>query len=75
MICIETFIIVGKYHQAIALLNKYKCWACEENLPQGYSMHDCEQEFYIQLEWHFDEAMFLVNEIRKRDSYFPGVEM
>jgi len=39
-------------------------------------MHDCEQEFYIQVECHFDEAMFLVNdEIRKRDTYFPGVEM
>jgi hypothetical protein len=39
-------------------------------------MHDCEQEFYIHVECHFDEAMFLVNdEIRKRDTYFPGVEM
>jgi hypothetical protein len=44
-------------------------------------MHDCEQEFYIQVECHFDEAMFLVNdEIRDSkffglDSHFPGVEM
>ena len=39
-------------------------------------MHDCEQEFYIQVACHFDEAMFLVNdEIRKRDTYFPWVEM
>ncbi len=72
----QRLLIIGKYHQAIALLNKYKCWACEEGLPQGYSMHDCEQEFYIQVECHFDEALFLVNdEIRKRDTYFPGVEM
>jgi hypothetical protein len=44
-------------------------------------MHDCEQEFYIQVECHFDEAIFLVNdEIRDSkifglDSHFPGVEM
>jgi hypothetical protein len=50
--------IVGKYHKTIALLNKYKCWACGEGLPQGYSMHDCEQEFFIQVECHFDEARF-----------------
>ena len=72
----QRLLIIGKYHKAITLLNKYKCWACEEGLPQGYSMHDCEQEFYIQVECHFDEALFLVNdEIRKRDTYFPGVEM
>ncbi len=72
----QRLLIIGKYHQAITLLNKYKCWACEEGLPQGNSMHDCEHEFNIQVECHFDEAMFLVNyEIRKRDTYFPGVEM
>ncbi len=58
----QRLLIIGKYHKAINLLNKYKCWACEEGLPQGYSMHDCEQEFYIQVECHFDEAMFLVND-------------
>ncbi len=43
----QRLFIVGKYHKTIALLNKYKCWACEEGLPQGYSIHDCEEEFYI----------------------------
>jgi len=44
-------------------------------------MHDCEQEFYIQVECHFDEATFLVNdEIRNSkffgfDSHFLEVEM
>ena len=57
----QRLFIVGKYHKTIALLNKYKCWACEEGLPQGYSMHDCEQEFYIQVECYFDKATFLVN--------------
>jgi hypothetical protein len=77
----QRLFIVGKYHKTIALLNKYKCWACEEGLPQGYSMHDCEQEFYIQVECHFDEATFLVNdEIRNSkffgfDSHFLEVEM
>ena len=52
----QRLFIVGKYHKTIALLNKYKSWACEEGLAQGYYMHDCEQEFYIQVECHFDEA-------------------
>jgi hypothetical protein len=44
-------------------------------------MHDCEHELYIQVECHFDEATFLVNdEIRNSkffglDSHFLGVEM
>jgi len=77
----QRLLIVGKYHQTIALLTKYRCWACEEGLPQGYGMHDCEQEFHIQVEHHFDEATFLVNQkIRDTkyfglDSDFPGVEM
>jgi hypothetical protein len=45
---IQRFFIVGKYHITTALLNEYKCWACEECLPQGYAMHDCEQEIYLQ---------------------------
>ncbi len=32
----QRLFIVGKYHETIALLNKYKCWACEEVLPQGF---------------------------------------
>ena len=32
----QRLFIVGKYHKTIALLNKYKCWACEEVLPQGF---------------------------------------
>jgi hypothetical protein len=77
----QRLFIVGKYHKTIAMLNKYKCWACEEGLPQGYSMHGCEQEFYIQVECHFDEATFIVNDkIRDSkffglDSHFLGVEM
>jgi hypothetical protein len=45
----QRLFIVGKYHKTIALLNKH----CEEGLPQGYSMHDCDQEFYIQVDCHF----------------------
>ena len=66
----QRLFIVGKYHKTIALLNKYKCWACEEGLPQGCSMHDCEQEFYIQVECHFDEATFLVNDEIRNSKFF-----
>jgi hypothetical protein len=47
----------------------------------GFSMPDCEQECYKQVECHFEEATFKVNiEIRDSkffglDSHFPGVEM
>ena len=65
--------IVKKYEETIRQLNKNKCWACEECLP-GTSIHDCQQDFFMQVEYFFEEATYLVSEeILKTDPEFPGL--
>jgi hypothetical protein len=55
------------------LLNN--CWPCQEGLTSNNSMHDCEHDFNLIIEYFFDEVTFFVNiAISKRDFRFPGVE-
>ncbi len=71
----HSLLLVEEYHETIKQLSKNKCWACQEGLASINSMHDCEQDFNVIIEYFFDEATFFVNnEIRKRAFRFPGVE-
>jgi len=71
----HSLLLVEEYHETIKQLSKNKCWACQEGLASHNSMHDCEQDFNLIIEYFFDEATFFVNiEIRKRAFRFPGVE-
>jgi hypothetical protein len=61
-------LLVEEYHETIKQLSKNKCWACQEGLASNNSMHDCEQDLNLIIEYFFDEATFFVNiEMRKRD--------
>lgn len=71
----HSLLLVDEYHEIIKQLNKNNCWACQEGLAGNSSMHDCEEDFHMIIEYFFDEATFFVNsEIRKQDFNFPGVE-
>ena len=71
----HSLLLVEEYHETIKQLSKNKCWACQEGLASNNSMHDCEQDFNLIIEFFFDEATFFVNiEIRKRVFRFPGEE-
>jgi hypothetical protein len=64
----NSFLLVDEFHETIKQLNKNKCWTCKEGLAGNNSMHDCEQDLNMIIEYFFDEATFFVNsEIRKRD--------
>ncbi len=67
----HSLLLGDEYHEIIKQLNKNKCWACHEGLSGNSSMHDCEEDFHMIIEYFFDEATFFVNsEIRKQDFNF-----
>jgi hypothetical protein len=70
-----SLLLIDEYQKIIKQLNKNNCWACQEGLAGNSSMHDCEEDFHMIIEYFFDEATFFVNsKIRIQDFNFPGVE-
>jgi hypothetical protein len=52
--------LVERYKVIINSFSLQRCWACQECLP-GTSIHDCQLDFFMQIEKYFDEATELVN--------------
>ncbi len=58
-------LLVDEYHGIIKQLNKNNCWACQEGLAGNSSMHDCEEDIHMIIEYFFDEApFFVISQIR-----------
>jgi hypothetical protein len=71
----HSLLLVEEYHETIKQLARINVGLVRRVLACNNSMHDCEQDFNLIIEYFFDEATFFVNiEIRKRAFRFPGVE-